>query len=230
MNKKKSILVIAAHPDDELLGCGGTIARMSKEGHDISIAILGEGITSRYLLREDADKKMIHNLYEHSNQVAKLLGAKNLQTFNLPDNRFDTIPLLDIVKILERYIEKIRPDCIYTHHSADLNLDHVLTNRATLIATRPLENSSVKTVLSYEVPSSTEWAFHTTGPGFQPNIFVDVTKTIDTKIEAMEIYDGETREYPHPRSSESLRAIARRWGSVSGLKTAEAFELIRHIQ
>lgn len=224
------ILVIAAHPDDEVLGCGGTIARMSKEGHDISIIILGEGITSRYLHREDADKELLQNLHEHSHNVAKLLGVHDLQMFNLPDNRFDTTPLLDIVKILERQIEKVMPECIYTHHSADLNLDHVLTNRATLIATRPLENSPVKTVLSYEVPSSTEWAFQTNRPGFQPNIFVDVTKTIDIKIEAMKIYDGENREFPHPRSSESLRAISRRWGSVSGLKAAEAFELIRHIQ
>lgn len=173
---------------------------------------------------------MIQDLHEHSHQVAKILGAKDLQTFDLPDNRFDTVPLLDIVKILESYIEKISPDCVYTHHSADLNLDHVLTNRATLIATRPLENLSVKSVLSYEVPSSTEWAFQTTGPGFQPNVFVDIAKTLDTKIEAMKVYDGENREYPHPRSLESLRAIASRWGSVSGLKAAEAFELIRHIQ
>ena len=224
------ILVIAAHPDDEVLGCGGTIARMSNEGHNISIAILGEGITSRYFHREDADKKMVQDLHEHSHQVAKMLGSNDLQMFDLPDNRFDTVPLLDIVKIIEGHIEKINPDYVYTHHFSDLNFDHVLTNRATLIATRPLENSSVKTVLSYEVPSSTEWAFQTTRLGFQPNVFVDVTKTLDTKIEAMKIYDGENREFPHPRSSESLRAIACRWGSVSGLKAAEAFELIRHIQ
>ncbi len=224
------VLFIAAHPDDEVLGCGGTIARLSKEGHDISIAILGEGITSRYIHREDTDKKMVWDLHEHSNQVAKLLGVKDLQIFDLPDNRFDTVPLLDIVKIIEGQIEKIKPYCVYTHHSADLNLDHVLTNRATLIATRPLENSPIKSVLSYEVPSSTEWAFQITGPGFQPNVFVDITKTLDTKIKAMKIYDGENREYPHPRSPESLRAIASRWGSVTGLKAAEAFELIRHTQ
>jgi LmbE family N-acetylglucosaminyl deacetylase len=224
------ILIIAAHPDDEVLGCGATIAWLSNEDHEISIAILGEGITSRYHHLDDADKDAVKNLHEQSHKVAKKLGANDLRMFNLPDNRFDTIPLLDIVKILEGLIEKIKPDCVYTHHAADLNLDHVLTNRATLIATRPRENFSVKTVLSYEVPSSTEWAFRTTNPGFQPNVFVDISKTLDTKIEGMKLYDSENREFPHPRSSESLRAIAFRWGSVSGLKAAEAFELIRHIQ
>lgn len=224
------ILVIAAHPDDEVLGCGGTIARMSKEGHNISVLILGEGITSRYLQREDADQKKIQDLRKHSHQVAKLLGITDLQMFDLPDNRFDTIALLDIVKILEAQIEKTKPDCIYTHSSVDLNMDHVLVNRATLIAARPLENSYVKTVMSFEVPSSTEWAFQITRTNFEPNIFVDVTNTLETKIEAMKIYDGEKREYPHPRSSKALRSIACRWGSVAGLKAAEAFELVRHIQ
>ena len=224
------ILIVAAHPDDEVLGCGGTIARMSKEGHDISIAILGEGITSRYLQREDADKKMVRNLHKRSHQVAKIFGVKDLQLFDLPDNRFDTIALLDIVKILEGLIEKIKPECIFTHHASDLNVDHVLTNRATLIATRPIENTSVKTVLSYEVPSSTEWAFQTTGPGFRPNIFIDITGTLDIKIDAMQLYDVESRQYPHPRSSESLRANASRWGSVSGMKAAEAFELVRYLR
>lgn len=224
------ILIIAAHPDDEVLGCGGTIARMSEEGHDISIAILSEGITSRYLHREDVDKEMVQNLDKRSHQVAKILGVKNIQLFDLPDNRFDTIALLDIVKILEERIEKNKPDCIFTHHASDLNVDHVLTNRATLIATRPLENTSVKTVLSYEVPSSTEWAFQTTLTGFRPNIFIDINGTLDIKINAMQLYESECRKYPHPRSSESLRANASRWGSVSGMKAAEAFELVRYLR
>jgi len=229
MDITMKILIVAAHPDDEVLGCGGTIARMSEEGHDISIAILGEGITSRYLQREDADKEMVQNLHEHSHQVAKILGVKDLRLFNLPDNRFDTIALLDIVKILEGVIEKFKPECIFTHHQSDLNLDHVITNRATLIATRPINNTFIKTVLSYEVPSSTEWTFQTSPTGFRPNVFIDITKTLEIKIDAMHLYDGENRQYPHPRSSESLRAISCRWGSVSGLKEAEAFELVRYL-
>lgn len=223
------ILTIAAHPDDEVLGCGGTIARLTKEGHAVSIAVLGEGITSRYSRQEDADKKVVRDLQKRSHQVAKLLGVKDLQIFDLPDNRFDTVPLLDIVKILEGLIEKINPECIFTHHSSDLNFDHGLINRATLIATRPVGDTSVKTVLAYEVPSSTEWAFQTIQLDFHPNVFIDITGTLDTKLKAMQLYVGETRQYPHPRSSESLRAIACRWGSVSGLKSAEAFQLIRYI-
>lgn len=226
----KKILVIAAHPDDEVLGCGGTIARMSQEGNEVSIVILGEGITSRYPDRKSADTKLIQNLHAHSRKAVKILGANNLQIFDLPDNRFDTVALLDIVKILEGVIEKQQPECIFTHHPSDLNIDHTITNRAVLIATRPLGDSPVKTILTFEIPSSTEWAFNTTGVGFLPNLFIDVTKTIDLKIEAMKQYDGESRVAPHPRSAKSLRANASRWGSVSGIHAAEAFQLIRHIQ
>ncbi len=224
------ILIIAAHPDDEVLGCGGTIARLLKEGHDISIAILGEGITSRYLHREDTGIKKVQNLHKCSHEAAKILGVKDLQLFDLPDNRFDTVALLDIVKILEGLIEKNKPDCIYTHHAFDLNLDHVLTNRATLIATRPIENTSVKTVVSYEVSSSTEWAFQTTPTGFRPNIFMDISTTLSKKIEALKAYNSEVRKFPHPRSPESITALAHMRGSISGLMAAEAFELIRKIR
>lgn len=221
------VMVIAAHPDDEVLGCGGTIARLSDEGHDVRVLILGEGITSRSSHREDADRSEVQKLRRQSKRVAKALGVKEIRFFDLPDNRFDTLPLLDIIKILEKYIEDFRPACVYTHNPADLNQDHVMTYRATLIASRPLENSPIKTVACYEVPSSTEWTFWSSGAVFRPNVFVDITQTLDKKIGAMKIYEGESREYPHPRSPEALRAIASRWGSVSGLRAAEAFELVR---
>jgi len=230
MNKKKTILVIAAHPDDEVLGCGGTIARLSDEGHEVSIVILGEGITSRSTLGNDnnGDEK-IKTLHQQSHQAARLLGAHAPKMFSLSDNRFDTVPLLDIAKIIESCIEETRPDCIFTHHQSDLNKDHEITNRATLIATRPVEQSCVQMVLSYEIPSSTDWAFGVTGPSFRPSVFIDVSDTLEKKIKAMAIYESESRPYPHPRSSQALRDGMNRWGSVAGLRAAEAFELIRSI-
>jgi LmbE family N-acetylglucosaminyl deacetylase len=133
------------------------------------------------------------------------------------------------VKIIEGHIEKFRPECIFTHHSSDLNLDHVLVQRATLIATRPLNNTTVNSVLSYEVPSSTEWSFRKSHEQFHPNIFIDISETLSIKTEAMKLYDSESRKYPHPRSAEALLANAHRWGSVAGLHAAESFELIRYI-
>jgi len=225
-----SILVVAAHPDDEVLGCGGTIARLAKEGQDVYIAILGEGITSRYDQREAADQSQLESLRTQAHQAAETLGAKELFTYSMPDNRFDTVPLLDVVKSIEALVEKLSPESIYTHHSGDLNIDHVIINRAVLTATRPLPGQPVRNVYAFEIASSTDWAFQQFEPAFRPNVFVDCSATIDTKINALEKYAGEVRPFPHPRSPEALRSAARRWGSVVGVKYAEAFELIRSVR
>jgi len=225
-----SVLVIAAHPDDEVLGCGGTIARLSQEGHLVHIAILGEGITSRYAKRSEADANLIDALHKRSRQVADLLGVDQLSQHDLPDNRFDTIPLLDVVKHIETLISQLQPRVIYTQHGGDLNIDHSMVYRATLTATRPMVDTPVKTVYAYEVASSTEWAFQRFSPIFHPNMFVDISGTLDLKLRAMQLYESETRPFPHPRSAEALRAIAMRWGSVAGLQMAEAFELVRDIR
>lgn len=224
------ILVIAAHPDDEVLGCGGTIARMAQEGNHVYIAILGEGITSRYRQREQADAILLVKLREKTQRVGKLLGAKQVFTFDLPDNRFDTVPMLDIVKPIEDLIERIQPQIIYTHHGGDLNIDHRQIFCATLTAARPLPRCPVRTIYTYEVPSSTEWAMGKFCPSFQPNVFMDIHGTIENKLQAMALYESEVRFYPHPRSPEALRAIATRWGSVSGCYAAEAFELVREVR
>ena len=223
------VLLLAAHPDDEVLGCGGTIGRLSREGHDVYIAILGEGITSRYSQREKADQSLVQELHARSRKVAAFLGAKDLQMYGLPDNRFDTVPLLEIVKMIEEIIKKISPQIVYTQHGGDLNIDHTMVYRATLTATRPIAESSVKTIYAYEAPSSTEWAFQKFDPSFHPNVFVDIIGTLEMKIQAMQLYESETREFPHPRSLDALRMIARRWGSVAGLEAAEAFELVREV-
>jgi LmbE family N-acetylglucosaminyl deacetylase len=223
-------LIIAAHPDDEVLGCGGTIVRMVREDHNVYIAILGEGITSRYHHREEADATLLADLKEKAKRVGEFLGAQKVFNYDLPDNRFDTVPMLDIVKLIENLIERIQPEIIYTHHNGDLNIDHCQVFRATLTAARMIHGSFVKKIYSYEVPSSTEWSLGRFYPIFQPNVFVDIRDTLANKIQAMALYDSEGRLFPHPRSPEAIKATAIRWGCVSGCYAAEAFELIRAVR
>jgi LmbE family N-acetylglucosaminyl deacetylase len=224
------VLVVAAHPDDEVLGCGGTIARLTHEGREVFVAILGEGATARSATRAAATRAEVTALQDGSRRAAKLLGVKELFLRDLPDNRFDTVPLLDVVKLVEELIERLQPRIVYTHHGGDLNIDHAITARAVLTATRPLPGAPVKELLMFEVPSSTEWAFQQHAPVFRPTVFADVAATLETKIEAMALYDSEARAFPHPRSADALRAMARRWGSVVGVDAAEAFELVRIIR
>ena len=230
MSDKDKILVIAAHPDDEVLGCGGSIARLGNEGHEVRVLILGEGMTSRFNHRKDAPDSQIRALHTHCQEVGKILGVKEVNVRNLPDNQFDSVPLLSIAKEIEAAINTMEPQIVFTQHGGDLNIDHVLVYRATLIATRPVVEHSVKTVYAYEVASSSEWAFQQFSPVFKPSVFFDITHTLDQKIQAMQVYESEAREFPHPRSPEALRAAAQRWGSVSGLRAAEAFELVRDVR
>jgi len=227
MRDTDSVLVVVAHPDDEVLGCGGTMARLAQEGHEVRVAILAEGITSRSPQRELADPKQLHHLHQQAQQAADKLHVKEVVVASLPDNRLDTVPLLEVVKLVEDLIEKFGPEVIYTHHPGDLNVDHGVVHRAVLTATRPMPGQKVREIFAFEVPSSTEWAFHRLEPTFRPNVFVDITGTLEAKISALACYETETRKFPHPRSPEALRAIAARWGSVAGFQAAEAFELIR---
>lgn len=223
------MLVVAAHPDDEVLGCGGTLSRISIE-QEVHIAILGEGSTSRASQRSKADIQQVGLLKDQAQRASELLGAKSVTFEDLPDNRFDELPLLEVVKKVERLIENFNPNTIYTHHPGDLNIDHQITFRAVLTATRPIGNSLVDDIYSFEVPSSTEWSFQQIQPSFRPNVFFDISDTIVNKVAAMEMYIGEMRPFPHPRSAEALRAIAQRWGTVAGVEYAEAFELVRSIR
>jgi LmbE family N-acetylglucosaminyl deacetylase len=230
MPAPSSVLVVAAHPDDEILGCGGTMTRLAREGHQVRIAILAEGMSSRYAHREDADLRQLQHLHAQAQQAADKVGAKEVVLCKLPDNRLDTVPLLEVVKLVEELVAKFKPEVIYTHHPGDLNVDHGVVHRAVLTATRPVAGQCVREIYAFEVPSSTEWAFQRLEPLFRPSVFVDITETLETKIEALACYDTETRKFPHPRSAEALRAIATRWGSVAGLHAVEAFELIRSVR
>lgn len=224
-----NVLVIAAHPDDEVLGCGGTMARLSSEGHRVHVLILGEGVTSRYEQRDAADIRTVAALHQRAGRVAALLGACDLEMLKLPDNRFDSLPLLEIVKHVERAVERTKPDIVFTQHGGDLNIDHVQTFRATLTATRPVSGICVRAVYAYEVASSTEWAFGQFEPALRPTTFIDISATLERKLAAMHLYESETRAFPHPRSTEALGAIAQRWGSVAGCAAAEAFQLVRSV-
>jgi LmbE family N-acetylglucosaminyl deacetylase len=230
MPAERPVLVIAAHPDDEVLGCGGTAARLVNEGREVHFAILGEGITSRHAQRDAADADQLTRLHRQAHAAAAKVGVKNVHLHNLPDNRLDTIALLDVVKLVEGLIERIQPQVIYTHHAGDLNVDHGIIHRAVLTATRPIAGQPVREIYAFEVPSSTEWAFQRLEPTFRPNVFVDIEATIEAKVAAMECYESEARVFPHPRSPEALRALAIRWGSVVGCAAAEAFELVRSIR
>lgn len=224
----KKILIIAAHPDDEILGCGGTAARLVKQGNEAYTLILGEGITSRDDSRQrEKREREIVQLKKQVHQANSVIGIKEVFTHDFPDNRFDSAPLLDIVKVIETIKNKIKPDIVFTHYKKDLNIDHQITYRAVLTAMRPTAEETVKEIYSFEVLSSTEWNFPLS---FSPDVFFDITETIDMKLTAMEKYQSELREYPHPRSIKGIRLNAEQWGMKIGLKYAEAFKLIRLIK
>ncbi len=230
MHSNRTVLVIAAHPDDEVLGCGGTIARHTLQGDEAYCLILGEGITARYADRGKAKQEELKQLTLEAEQAASILGIKKVFFGNLPDNRFDTAPLLEIVKAIEEVKSEVKPDIVYTHHHGDLNIDHLITFRAALTACRPVKGESVTEIYSFAVPSSTEWNSPDAETYFMPNIFVDISETFGKKVEALKAYHSEVREYPHPRSPKSLEIIARYWGISAGIKLAEAFRLVREIR
>lgn len=223
-----SVLVVAAHPDDEVLGAGGILPLVGAT-QDTHILILGEGISSRYETRDRVTRKELEALEECARNAAHILGAQSVSFGGLPDNRFDQVALLDVIKVVEVAVAQYAPTIIYTHHPGDLNIDHLVTFRAVLTATRPMRDCPVQEIYAFEVPSSTEWAFQQFQPAFRPNTFVEISTTLETKIQAMQAYESESRAFPHPRSPDALRAIAKRWASVVGMEAAEAFELIRKL-
>lgn len=221
-----SVLVVAAHPDDEVLGAGGTIRKLRDRGREVHVVILGEGVTSRYAQRSQADRAELDELQARARAANATLGVDSLTLCGLPDNRFDSMDLLDVVKVVEEQIAKHRPSTVLTHHFGDLNIDHQITHRAVLTATRPIAGHPVRNLLAFEVPSSTEWAFGTPAP-FSPNVFLDIESSLEAKVAALACYDSEVRAFPHPRSPEALRVIARRWASVVGGAAVEPFMLLR---
>ncbi len=217
------ILIVAAHPDDEILGVGGTIIKHVKQGDEVTILILGDGETSR---ESGAD---IAKRAAQAEQAAKILGAKNVFLKALPDNKFDTVSLLSIIKEVEDVVFKLKPEIVYTHHAHDLNADHRLTFQAVMTACRPQTGFPVKKIVSFETLSSTEYQKKSSNQVFCPNRYEDITEFIEQKLEAIMVYQGELRNYPHPRSIEGIIILAQFRGMEVGLSYAEAFEIVREI-
>lgn len=223
------VLVVAAHPDDEVLGAGGVLSRWSEVGRETHVRILGEGATSRAPERSEAGDPATAHLAECARDAAAILGVASVAVHGLPDNRFDSVDLLEITKTVENDIAAVRPDVVLTHSIGDLNLDHVLTARAVVTATRPLDSNAPRLVMSFEVLSSTEWSFGTFG-AFVPDTFVEISAgDLERKVEALRCYGSELRPPPHPRSIDIVRTLAELRGSVIGSPYAEAFTTIRSV-
>lgn len=211
------ILVVVAHPDDEVLGCGGTLARLASDNKNkINTLILTEGRSKNIIL--------------NANEAANFLGIVPPVMLDMPDQKLAAIPVGEIAETIGTFINKYLPDVIYTHSHCDLNSDHRQILEAVLVATRPASGAYpfVDEVYSFHIPSSSEWAFGVFG-SFKPNTFINIKDTLHTKIRALECYESEVRNFPHPRSARALTSIAQAWGTHAGLEYAEVFELIRKI-
>lgn len=229
MNKNQKVLVVAAHPDDEVLGCGATMARHARSGDKVWVLILGQGVMSRYEIESGKTRKILEKLQASARRANQVLGVKKLLLEEFPDNAFDSVPRLKIIQAIERVVSQFRPDIVYTHSFADLNLDHQVCNESVQTACRPLPGAFVKKILTFEVASSTEWRFQG-AKIFTPNYFVDAAQTLSLKLKAMKEYGDELRLFPHPRSLKYLEAQALVRGGQSGLAAAEAFCVVRDIQ
>jgi LmbE family N-acetylglucosaminyl deacetylase len=224
--KNNTILVVAAHSDDETFGCSGTIAKHALLGDKVHILFMTDGVGSR-----DTDlKKSIEKRLKSAKKAVKILGIVSMQNLDFPDNAMDSVPLLSVVQAIEKKVFDIRPNIIYTHHFGDLNIDHQLTHTAVMTACRPQPDFSVKEIYSFEVLSSTEWQSPGIEKAFIPNYYVDITNTIKLKFLALNSYHEELRDYPHSRSLEAVEALAKYRGASVGVSAAEAFKVERIIK
>ncbi len=226
----KKVLVIGGHPDDEMLGAGGTLARHAAEGDAVYVVIFGDGVSARYDKYDRKVEKEVKDLEKDFQSACKILGVRKGEVLGYKGNLFDEKPLLFFVKQIMGYIEKIKPDVIYTHSSAELNVDHYTLYKATVTACRPVWQHRPSEILCFELPSSTEWNAPSPQNAFIPSVYVDIDKTLNKKLEAMRAYKGEIKEFPHPRSIDYLTSLARKRGAEVGLKAAEAFMPVRIVR
>ncbi|MFC7203579.1 PIG-L deacetylase family protein [Haloferax namakaokahaiae] len=214
----RTVLVIGAHPDDEVLGAGGTMAKHAAAGDEVHALIVTEGTTQQY-----DDDSIIEQKRDEARACADTLGIEAVHFGDLPDMRLDDVPHVDVNAVIESVVTDLEPDIVYTHSPHEVNLDHKAVYDSTLVATRPA--TGVSRVLAYETPSSTGWTGGTTSQ-FGADVYVDISGFVETKVDAFAAYQSETRVFPHPRSRESLSARATTRGSEAGFAAAEAFSLV----
>ena len=224
------VLVVAAHPDDEVLGCGGTIARHVDAGDQVQVLIVAEGATSRLQHRDRVQAgEALSALAQAAQKAGTILGAPGVELLDLPDNRLDSLDRLDLIKCIEQRIARHQPQVVYVHHAGDVNVDHRRLHEAVVTACRPTPGHPVQRLLSFEVASSSEWQPPGSAPAFQPNWFVDISDQWRRKREALMAYASEMRPWPHARSLEALEHLARWRGAQVGVEAAEAFCLLRQL-
>jgi len=220
------VLVVVAHPDDEVLGCGGAIAKHVSNGDQVFVIFMADGVSSR-------DGHTPGNELDTRKKAAcnscKILGTETPVFLDFPDNQMDTVSLLSIVKKLEDEIKSIQPNVVYTHHSGDLNIDHRITHQAVMTACRPLPGQTVRKICSFEVLSSTEWMSVSSNNAFLPTYYIDISSTFDKKIQALQEYGSELSKFPHSRSIDAVVALSKYRGASSGVEAAEAFFIEREI-
>ena len=222
------VLVVAAHPDDEILGCGGTLAAHAAKGDMVHVLIVAEGATSRDDHRYPESREPdLAGLQAAASRAAAVIGAREPRMLGLPDNRLDSLPLLDIIKPIEAIVEAVAPEIVYTHHAGDLNVDHRIIHQAVVTACRPVPESPVSGIYAFETVSSTEW--QTAGEAFRPQRWVDIEPFLGSKLRALEAYEAEMRPFPHARSREAVKALARTRGAAAGLNAAECFMVVREV-
>jgi len=224
------VLIVAAHPDDEVLGCGGTIARHADSGDQVHVLIVAEGSTSR---QQERDRSQVMDelsaLASAAQAAGSILGAASVELLDFPDNRLDSLDRLDLIKRIEEHVDHHKPECVYVHHAGDVNVDHRRLHEAVVTACRPMPDHVVRRLLSFEVASSTEWQPPGSAPPFQPNWFVDISDQWERKREALAAYVSEMRDWPHARSLEAIEHLARWRGAQVGVDAAEAFCLLRQL-
>lgn len=226
---KKNILVLAAHPDDEVLGCGGTIAKYISQGDFVHVAFISDGVFSRQG-DEDALAKELESRRSAAYSALSILGVTSISFGEFPDNRLDTVATIEVAQMIEALITEHQPKIVFTHHFGDVNVDHKMVHEATVVACRPQPNFCVKSILCYEVPSSTEWQLSGKRQEFCPNYFVDISSFLDQKNRSLSHYEFEMRASPHPRSLEAVRHLAHWRGATVGVDSAEAFMVGRIIE